>query len=150
MASAIVERVNEDLKEAMKARDAAKTGALRMLRAAFIELSKSGKGEVTDEDALGALRRLRKQREESALAYEGAGRAEQAAAERAEMDLIDGYLPRLADEPQTLVWVREAIAAAGATSKRELGKVMGALNREHKGQFDNAVARAILDRELEG
>lgn len=148
MASGIVERVNEDLKEAMKARDAARTSALRMVRAAFIELSKSGQGEVTDEGAIAALRRIRKQREEAALAFEQGGRPEQAASERAEMAVIDAYLPQLADEATTLGWVRAAITASGASSRKEVGKVLGALNREHKGQFDNALARTLAEREL--
>ncbi len=148
--SALVDRVSDELKKAMLAKDAARTTALRMIRASFIELAKEGKGDVTDERCLEALRRLKKQREESILSYDQAGRAELAAAERAELAVIDTFLPQLADEATTLGWVREAIAASGATNAKEFGKVMGVLMKTHKSDIDAALARALITRELGG
>ena len=148
MASPIADRISNDLKVAMKARETARIDALRLLRAAMIELAKSGKEDFTDEDALAVLRRLSKQRDEAAAAYDAAGRSESADNERAEMRIIETYLPKLADEDTTMAWVKEAIAQSGATSKKELGKVMGVLNKAHKGQMDMSLARAVIEREL--
>lgn len=146
--ASIVERVSEDLKNAMKAKDADRTRALRMIRAAFIEAEKAGQGAVTDERAVEALRRIRKQRVESAEAYRAGGRPELADAEEAEMRVIDEYLPRLADRDQTLVWVREAISATGATSQKEVGKVMGAVMKAHKAEVDAALVKELATAEL--
>lgn len=148
--STLVETVSSELKVAMLARDAARTGALRMIRAAFIELAKDGKGEVTDERCVETLRRLRKQREDSIQSYEQAGRADLAEVERAEMTIIDSLLPRLADEATTLELVRAAITESGATSAREMGKAMGALMKAHKADIDAGLARQLLTRELGG
>jgi hypothetical protein len=133
--STLVETVSSELKVAMLARDAARTGALRMIRAAFIELAKDGKGEVTDERCVEVLRRLRKQREDSIDSYEKAGRTD---------------LAKLADEATTLEWVRAAIAESGAQGPREMGKAMGALMKAHKADVDAGLARQLLTRELGG
>jgi uncharacterized protein YqeY len=146
----LIDQVSDELKKAMLAKDATRTTGLRMIRAAFIELQKEGKGEVTDERCQDALRRLKKQREESIAAYDAGGRPELAAAERVELAIIDGFLPKLADESQTLAWVKEAIAASGATSAREMGKAMGALMKAHKSDIDATLARKLLEKELGG
>lgn len=144
------EEISEQLKKAMLAKDQPRVNGLRMIRAAFIELSKEGKGEVTEERCIEALRRLKKQREDSIEAYVGAKREDLADVERAELVIIEGFLPKLADEAQTLVWVKEAIAASGATSSREMGKAMGVLMKAHKADVDAGVARKLLERELAG
>jgi len=143
-----VERVNAEMKSAMRARDKARTSALRMIRAAFIEAAKEGKGEVTDDRAQTILKRIRKQRLDAAKSYDAAGRAETAAGERAEAAVASEFLPQLADEATTLGWVREAIASSGATTKREIGRVMGALMRAHKAEIDAGLARRLIDAEL--
>ncbi len=148
MAESLVEQVTAKMKDAMRARDKPRTSALRMIRAAFIDAAKEGKGEVTDDRARTILKRIRKQRLEAAKSYEDAGRPEQAASERAEVAIADEFLPSLADEATTLGWVREAIAASGATTRREMGKVMGALMRGHKAEVDAGLARRLIDVEL--
>ena len=148
--SSLVERVSADLKTAMLAKDGPRTLTLRSIRAAFIELDKEGKGAVTDERALDALRRLKKQREDSIQSYESASRPDLAAGERAEMAVIDAYLPKLADEATTLTWVKAAIAESGASGPKELGKAMGALMKAHKADIDGGLARTLLQRELGG
>lgn len=144
----ITKQISDQLTEAMKARDTARTSALRMLRAALLETEKSGKGPLTDEMAIQVIQRVKKQRQEAADLYLHAGRKEQAEAELAEIRIADEFLPRCADEEQTHAWVREAIAATGATSRKELGKVMGALMKAHKAELDASVARAMLEKEL--
>ncbi len=148
--AALVDKVSAELKASMLARDGARTTAYRMIRAAFIELEKEGKGEVTDERCVEALRRLKKQREDSIQSYEAAGRPDLAATEKDELAVIETLLPKLADEAQTLAWVKEAIAAAGASSPKEMGKAMGALMKAHKADIDAALAQALLKRELGG
>jgi len=139
------DRIKEDLATAMKAREADRTRALRMIRAAFIEAEKDGSGGVNDERGVDILRRLRKQRLESIEQYQAGGRADLVAAEQAEIDVIDGYLPKLADESLTRTWVVEAIAGSGAASKKEVGKVMGWLMKNRKGQVDAGIAKAIAE-----
>lgn len=148
--AAIVEKVSAELKAAMLAKNAPRVTALRMIRAAFIELEKEGKGEVTDERCVESLRRLKKQREDSIQAYVAANREDLAEGERAELTVIDSLLPQLADEATTLEWVNEAIAASGATSAKEMGKAMGALMKAHKADIDAALARTLLTRALGG
>lgn len=144
----LMEQVSAELKKAMLARDAARTTGLRMIRAAFIELEKEGKGEVTDERCMEALRRLKKQREDSIGAYVSAQREDLAAVERAELAVIETFLPSLADEATTRAWVKEAIVASGATSAKEMGKAMGALMKAHKADVDGTLARKLLEQEL--
>ena len=147
----LVEQVAEQMKEAQKARDTAKLSALRNIRAAFLlEMKKDGSETLADDAATAALRRLAKQREESIEAFAKAGRADRADAERAERDVIESFLPRLADAAKTRVWVQEAIAASGAGSARDLGKVMGALMKSHRGDVDGTLARQIAAELLGG
>jgi len=146
----LIEQVSADLKAAMLAKDTGKVVGLRMVRAAFIELEKSGSGPVTDERCLEALKRLKKQREDSILSYEQANRSDLAEQERSELALIETYLPKLADEAQTLIWVQEAIAASGASTAKEVGKVMGVLMKAHKNDIDGNLARSLITRTLGG
>jgi uncharacterized protein YqeY len=148
VAETLNQRVQNDLKQAMKDRDEDRVRAIRMIRAAFIEASKEGAGEVSEERAMEALRRIRKQRVESAEQYRAGGRPELAEAEEAEMRVIDGYLPKLADEAQTRAWVKEAIAAVGATNRKEVGKVMGAVMKLHKADVDAGSVKKIAEEEL--
>jgi uncharacterized protein YqeY len=144
-AMTLVDRVSEDLKTAMKERDADKTKALRMIRAAFIEAAKSGEGEVTDARAIDAMRKIRKQRVEAAEQYRAGGRPELAADEEKEIVIIDAYLPKQADEAAVRGWVQEAIAALGAKSSKEAGKVVGAVMKAHKGDCEPAAVKAIAE-----
>jgi uncharacterized protein YqeY len=140
----LVETVTEQMKAAMKAKEAARLSALRNVRAAFlVEMKKDGADTLEDDAAIAVLRRLAKQRQESIEAFEKAGRAERVAEERSELAVIEAFLPSLADEATTRAWVQEAIAATGASSPKELGRVMGALMKAHKGDIDGNLARRI-------
>ena len=139
-----VETVTAQLKDAMKAKDAARLGALRNIRAAFlVEMKKDGAETLDDATSIAVLRRLAKQRQESIDAFTLANRPERVAEEQAELRVIEEFLPRLADETTTRTWVREAIAASGATSAKDLGKAMGALMKAHKGDVDGDLARRL-------
>lgn len=146
--SSIVDQVTQDMRAAMKARDKQRTGTLRMVRAAFIEAEKAGKGDVSNDDAVKILRRMVKQRIDAASQYDAGDRPELAAVERAEVQVIDGYLPKQADEATTRAWVQEAVARTGATSMREMGKVMGLIMKEHKGLVDGKLAKTLIQAEL--
>ncbi|MCB9794184.1 MAG: GatB/YqeY domain-containing protein [Alphaproteobacteria bacterium] len=146
--SQLVQQVSEDLKAAMKAKESQKVAAIRMIRAAFIEAQKAGNGEVTDDDAQKILRRMRKQRVDAAEQYEAAGREDLAEGERFEITVLDDYLPKLADEATTRVWVREVLAATGVTDVKQLGRVMGGLMKAHRTELDAGLARQIIEEEL--
>jgi len=147
----LVESATAQLKDAMKAKDAARLAALRNIRAAFLtEMKKDGSETLDDAVAIAVLRRLAKQRQESIDAFTQAQRPERVAEERAELGVIEEFLPRLADEATTRAWVEAAIAASGAQSAKELGKVMGALMKAHKGDVDGDLARRIATERLGG
>ena len=145
----LVETVTAQMKDAMKAKAAARLAALRNIRAAFlVEMKKDGSETLEDGVAVSVLRKLAKQRQESIDAFTQAQRPERVAEERAELAVIEEFLPRLADEATTRRWVDEAIAASGASSAKELGKVMGALMKAHKGDVDGDLARRLAAEKL--
>jgi uncharacterized protein YqeY len=147
----IEQTVSERLAVAMKARDAGRVAALRGIRAAFLnEMKKDNAKTLADEISVEVLRRLAKQRRESIEAFDGAGRPERAAEERAELAVIEEFLPQLADEAATRAWVQEAIAASGAAAPGDVGKVMGALMKAHKGEVDGQLARRLAQELLAG
>jgi hypothetical protein len=134
---AIIDDVSTQIKEAMRAKDKVRLVALRSIRAGFIEALKSDGAEtLSDDKALPILRKLAKMRQESIDLYTQGGRTDLVEQERAELAVIDAFLPSLADEAQTEVWVQEAIAATGASGPREMGKVMGHVMKHHKADVD--------------
>ena len=145
----IADQVTEQMKQAMKAKDERRLVALRSMRSAFLnEMKKDGSTSVSDAVCEGLLRKLEKQRKESIEAFDAAGRKELAAAERAELAVIQEFLPKLADEAKTREWVEAAISQTGATSAKEVGKVMGALMKAHKGEIDGDLARRLAQERL--
>jgi hypothetical protein len=147
----IIDDVTNQMKDAMRAKDKIRLTALRGIRAAFIEALKAdGSETLADEKCIPILRRLGKQRKESISAYEDAGREDLAAPERSELAVIDAFLPSLADEATTTQWVQAAIADSGAAGPQDMGKVMGALMRSHKGDVDGGMAKDIALKLLRG
>jgi uncharacterized protein YqeY len=140
----IFEDVSAQMKDALRAKDAPRLAALRNIRAAFlVELKKDGRSQLPDEDCVPILRRLEKQRRESIEAFEQAGRSDRADAERAELAVVQSFAPGLADEVTTRAWVEAAIAETGARAVKDLGRVMGALMKAHKGEVDGTLARSL-------
>lgn len=145
----IADQVTEQMKQAMKAKDERRLVALRSMRTAFLnEMKKDGSTTVSDEVCEGLLRKLEKQRKESIEAFSNAGREELAAAERAELAVIQEFLPKLADEAKTREWIEAAVAQTGAASGKDVGKVMGALMKAHKGDIDGDLARRLVQERL--
>ncbi len=141
---ALVDDVSTLMRQAMKARDKPRVAALRMIRAGFLnEMKKDGAETLADEVCVGVLRRLEKQRKESVEAFAQAGREDRAEAERAELAVVQEFLPSLADEATTRAWVETAIAESGAATAKEMGKAMGALMKAHKGEVDGSLAQRI-------
>jgi len=144
MSVGIFETVSAEMNEARRAKDATRLGALQGIRAAFLnELKKDNSATLSDEACVALLRKLEKQRQESIDAFTSVGRTDRADAERAELAVVQTFLPQLADEATTRRWVEEAITASGAANQKEIGKVMGALMKAHKGEMDGNVARRI-------
>jgi len=148
---AILDETTAQLKDAMRAKDAPRLAALRGMRAAFLnELKKDGSETLPDEAAVTILRKLAKQRHESIEAFDKAGREEQAAAERAELVIIEQFLPSLADEATTRGWVEAAITDSGASAPGDVGRVMGMVMKAHKGDVDGGLAKKIAAELLGG
>lgn len=147
----IVDEISNQMKAAMKAQDKARLTALRGIRAGLIEAMKTdGSQTLADEASLAVLRRLAKQRADSAAEYDKAGRADLADTERAELAVIEEFLPRLADEATTRGWVEAAIASTGAAGPADIGKVMGALMAAHRAQLDGKLANKLVRELLAG
>lgn len=147
----LVDRVNEALKEAMRAKDKVRLGALRNVRAALIEATKQpGVDTVGDDVALDLIRKLAKKHVESIASYQAGGRDDLVAEEQAQLDVLEGFLPTLADEATTRAWAEAAIAAVGASSPAEMGKVMGRLMADHKAELDGKLAQQIVRGLLAG
>lgn len=141
----IVDEVSVQLKEAMKSGDTVRRQALRNIRTALLnEMKKDGSKTLSDEVCVEQLRRLAKQRKESIEAFEGAGRTEQAEQERGELAVIESWLPRLADDETIRAWVKAAISETGAAGPGDVGRVMGALMKAHKGEMDGGAAKKIV------
>lgn len=145
----IADQVTEQMKQAMKAKDERRLAALRSMRTAFLnEMKKDGASSVPDAVCEALLRKLEKQRKESIEAFTNAGRMELVAAEQAELAVIQEFLPKLADEAKTRAWIDAAIAQTGAASAKDVGKVMGALMKAHKGEIDGDLARQLVQQRL--
>jgi len=146
---AIYDQITDDMKAAMRAKDKPRLSTIRNIRAAFTNKRKESNADtLSDEQCVAVLRQLAKQRKDSVQSYTDAGRADLAEGEAAELAVIETYLPALADEATTRGWVEAAIAAAGATEARHVGKVMGQLMRAHKGEVDGNLARQLASQIL--
>ena len=150
--SALKDQLRSDLTTAIKARDEVTSSTLRMVLTAITNAEVSGKEarELTDEDVLGVLTSEGKKRREAAEAFEQAGRAEQAAKERAEFDVLADYLPEQLSAEEIAALVAEAITETGAAEDgmRAMGKVMGALQPKVKGRADGGAVAAEVRRQL--
>ena len=120
------DRIVADMIAAMKAKDAARTSTLRMLKAAITNREKDGGADVTDEDVLKLLRSQVKQRRDSVEQYQKGGRQDLADKEQSEIVIIEAYLPQAASQEEIDQAVAKAIAETGASSMKEMGAVMKA------------------------
>jgi len=148
------ERISQDVKTAMLAKDKQRTAALRLIAAAIKDRDIQARGEGTetasDTQLIDLLAKMVKQRQESARIYEENGRPELAATERAEIAVIEEYLPKQLDEAGVTAAIADVIAATGASGIKDMGKVMAELKARHAGQMDFGKAGAAVKAALTG
>ena len=145
------ERLDSDLKEAMRAKDATTLGVLRMLKSAlkYTAIEKSGaQAELSDAEAAQVIRKQAKQRQDSIESFEKGGRAELAAKEKKELSILNAYLPQAMSADELSKVVRETIAEIGATSKAQMGAVMKALQAKVGGRADGKTLSQEVTRQL--
>ncbi len=148
--SALKDRLRADLTTAMKARDELHTATLRMVLAAVSAEEVAGKEarELSDDEVLGVLRREAKRRREAAEAFDTADRAEQAGRERAEGEVVAGYLPAQLDDADVAAIVADAVTRTGATGMKDMGRVMGAASAVVAGRAEGGRVAAEVRRQL--
>ncbi|HUE40353.1 MAG TPA: GatB/YqeY domain-containing protein [Chthoniobacterales bacterium] len=147
------ERVDSDLKTAMREKNAIKLAVLRMLKAALMNatIEKSGaQGKLNDADAVQVIRKQVKQRQDSIESFQKGGRPELAAREKEELSILQSYLPQAMSGDDISKAVREAIAEVGATSKAQMGAVMKAVQAKVAGRADGKTLSAEVQRQLQG
>src|SRR5437660_8083088 len=145
------ERVDSDLKEAMRARDTTKLSVLRMLKSAlkYAAIAKSGtEAELSDAEASQVIRKQVKQRQDSIESFEKGGRTELASKEKEELSILNAYLPQAMTGDELARVVRETIAEVGATSKAQMGAVMKALQAKVAGRADGRTLSAEVQKQL--
>jgi len=145
------QKIDADLKEAMRARDQLKLGVLRMLKSAlkYAAIEKSGiEGELDDAEATQVIRKQVKQRQDSIESFEKGGRAELAEKEKRELEVLNQYLPAAMSREELSRLVREVIAEVGATSKAQMGAVMKALTPKIAGRADGRTVSQEVQQQL--
>ncbi|MEX2274773.1 MAG: GatB/YqeY domain-containing protein [Actinomycetota bacterium] len=147
-ASKLKLRLDEEIKQALKAGDKVRLGALRMLSAALTNREKDVLHDLTDEQVQEMATREVKRRTESIEAFEQAGRDDLVTKEREEREVLAAYAPEQLSEAEVDAIVDEAIAATGATSVKEMGAVMGAVMAKAKGKVDGKVVQAKVKSKL--
>ncbi|HST30471.1 MAG TPA: GatB/YqeY domain-containing protein [Chthoniobacterales bacterium] len=147
------ERIDSELKTAMREKNATKLGVLRMLKAALMNaaIEKSGaQAKLDDADAVQVIRKQVKQRQDSIESFEKGGRAELAAKEKEELSILQSYLPQAMSAEDIARSVREAIAEVGATSKAQMGAVMKAVQAKVAGRADGKTLSSEVQKQLSG
>jgi uncharacterized protein YqeY len=143
-------RITEDMKAAMRARETARLSTIRLLLAAMKQKEVDERVELSDPDVLAIIDKMIKQRRESITQFDAGGRPELAAAERAEIEILQGYMPQRLPEAEIDALVDAALASAGATGMAAMGKVMANLKSQLAGRADMAVVSAKVKARLAG
>lgn len=151
MTDSLKARILEDVKDAMRARDKARLGTLRMVTAAIKQREVDRRTSPLDDAAIVAvLEKMLKQRRESAGQYDSAGRDDLAAAEREEIAVIEDYMPRALDPAEVDAMIAAAIEDAGAATMKDMGRVMGLLKPRVQGRADMGAVSATVKARLSG
>ena len=144
------QRLTDDMKAAMKSGDKASLGVIRLVNAAIKQKEVDERIELDDAAVLAVLEKMVKQRKDSISQYEAAKREDLAAVERAEMAVIETYLPARLGEAEILAAIGEAIARTGASGPADMGKLMGVLKPRLAGQADMGQVSALIKKKLAG
>jgi len=143
-------QITEDMKDAMRAKDAPRLSTIRMLLAAVKQREVDERRELADADVVAVIDRMIKQRRDSIAQFEAGHRADLAAVERAELEVLAAYLPKALSEAEIDALVAEAIAATGAAGAARMGKVMAALKPKLAGRADLGAVSAKVKSLLAG
>jgi uncharacterized protein len=148
------ERLLDELKGAMKAGDKAKVSAVRLIQAAIkdkdIESRGAGKGQASDDEILALMQKMIKQRQESAAIYAANARPELAETENGEIAVISSFLPSQLSDAEVTDAIAAAVTEAGATTMKDMGKVVAVLKAKYAGQMDFAKASGLVKAALSG
>ncbi|MEW6646763.1 MAG: GatB/YqeY domain-containing protein [Pseudomonadota bacterium] len=142
------QRIDSDMKDAMRAKDKERLGTVRLILAAIKQREVDERITLDDTQVLAVLEKMVKQRRDSISQFEAAGRTDLAGKEKAELDLIQTYMPAQLSEAEIDAIIEQAIAAAGATSAKDMGKVMGPLKAQLQGRADMGAVSARLKARL--
>lgn len=143
------EKINQDLKDAMKSGDKIRLQTIRSIRALILEFEKSGSGkELTAEEEIAMLTTAAKKRKESIEQFKSGGREELAAKEQSELEIIMSYLPKQLSEEEILNEVKKIASDLGVTYKEGFAKLMPAVMKELKGKADGKVVRSLVEKFL--
>ena len=143
-----VDKINADIKKAMLARDKERLSPLRDIKSKIMLEATSGKGEVSDADAMKIVMKLFKQRMETYELYKKEGRDDLASDEKYQADVINEYMPEMMSEEAVQKEVDEAIAATGASGPQDMGKVMGMLSGKLAGKADGKIIATLVKTTL--
>jgi uncharacterized protein YqeY len=147
-AMSLKERITEDMKAAMRAKDTARLSAVRLLLAALKQREVDERIVLIDDDVVAVIDKMLKQRRESISQYEAAGRQDLADVEKFEVRVLNTYMPQALSQAEIETAVADAIAAAGAKSPQDMGKVMAALKPKLSGRADMAKVSALVKARL--
>ncbi len=142
------QQVSDDMKAAMRAKEAARLGAIRLLLAAIKQREVDERIELTDADVVAIIEKMLKQRRDSISQYEAANRHDLADVEKFEVGILQTYMPQQLDEAEINVVIAEVIAATGAAGPQDMGKVMGALKPKLAGRADMGKVSALIKAQL--
>jgi len=144
------ERITEDMKAAMRASDKERLSTIRMVQAAIKQREVDERITLDDSQVIAVLEKMVKQRKESVVQFEQGGRADLADKEKAEIALLQTYLPAQLSEAEVDALIKEAIAATGAASVKDMGKVMGMVKTKAAGRADMGAVSARIKAALSG
>ncbi len=142
------QQITEDMKTAMRAKETARLGAIRLLLAAMKQREVDERIELSDADVVAIIEKMNKQRRDSISQYEAAGRQDLADVEKFEMSVLAAYMPQQLSEAEIATAVAEAIAATAAVSQQDMGKVMGVLKPKLAGRADMGKVSALIKARL--
>ena len=150
MTNPLQQRLNDDVKDAMRSKDKPRLGVLRLITAAIKQREVDERIELDDTDITVILDKMSKQRRESIIQFEQAGRQDLADQEIFELDLIKTYLPEQLSDDEILALVQEAISASDASEMKDMDKVMGILKPKLQGRADMGNVSGLIKKQLSG
>lgn len=146
----ITDQIQSDLSSAAKSQDRPRLAALRLLIDALQKEAKTARADLDEQQEIAVLKRERKRRAEAAEAFRKGGRPDAAAAEEAEVSMIDAYLPEQISEDELQALIADALAETGADSQRDMGKVMSAVMQKAAGRADGRRVSQLVKERLAG